>query len=99
MKLFMPGVLDSLSSENEPRPAVVNSPIDGSVHQVVTWLKHNVVDAESLEFYEWSDVVLTSEGRYSVTAEYGARSSSGAFRVERTVFILDADGTVLEALQ
>jgi len=99
VKLFAPGVIGSLTSEEAPPPVVRNSPIDGSVHQVVTWLRHNSVDAESLVFYEWSDVVRTSEGRYSVSAEYGARSSNGAFRVERMVFILDAEGNVVEVVE
>lgn len=75
---------------------VYNSYLDGSVHQVESWLRQNLKDPESLEIIEWYKVVDRKDGSFSVVVEYRARNGFGGFNVEKMKFYLDSGGKITD---
>ena len=85
----------SSSSNTSSREELVeNSAWDGSVYQVVEWLKNNLKDPDSLEFIEWSPVEKTVTGDFRVRVKYRAKNSFGGYMVENKIFVLDSSGSV-----
>ncbi len=83
----------------EPPPEVVtNSPWDGSVYEVKSWLKKNVKDPDSLEFIEWSPVSKTKDGGFTVRAKFRAKNSFGGYVIENKLFFLDSTGSLTNSI-
>ena len=104
--LFVLYLVDSFSSSNSPSnkrastsvEVVTNSPWDGSVSQVKSWLNANLKDPSSLEFIEWSPVSKTKDGGFMVRVKYRAKNSFGGHSVESRMFFLDTSGTVTNSI-
>lgn len=77
---------------------VFNSAWDNSVWQVEKYLKKNLKDPKSYEGIEWSKVVKTKTGGYMVRHKYRAKNSFGGYVISNQVFILDADGHVIQVM-
>lgn len=73
---------------------------DGSVYQVVAYLKKNLVDPKSYEGIEWSPLTKLDavEYKYSVRHKYRAKNSFGGYVIENRVFFLDKDGNVVNVV-
>jgi hypothetical protein len=82
-----------------PREVVENSAWDASVRQVERYLKQNLKDPDSYQSIEWSKVVKTDGGGFMVRHKYRAKNGFGGYTIEEQVFILDAQGNVLEAVK
>lgn len=76
---------------------VINSSYDGSVSQVVDYLKKNLKDPKSYEGIEWSEVKKTADG-YVVRHKYRAKNSFGGYVVENQIFYLNNNGEVISEL-
>jgi hypothetical protein len=74
-----------------------NDPTNESVWQVKDYLKKNLKDPGSYQSMEWSSVRKLENGTYMVAHKYRARNSFGAYTIEQRVFILAADGRVIES--
>lgn len=81
-----------------PAEIVSNSPWDGSVHQVVSWLQANLKDPKSLDVIEWSRIIKPDSGGFMVRCKYRAKNSFGGYIVEEKLFFLDATGKVTAAV-
>ena len=77
------------------KPAVKNSPWDGSVWAVEEYMKGRVLkDPDSFKAVQWGPVVRGC-GEYAVRLTYRARNSFGGYVVETRDFLLNADGVVV----
>ena len=78
---------------------VYNSPWDGSVAQVESWLRKNLKDPDSYKGIEWSPVAKVDNQtfKYMVRHKYRAKNSFGGYVVENKTFFLDANGNVMSA--
>lgn len=85
------------ASQQAARPAVFNSPLNGSVLQVERYLKANTKDPASLEFLEWSPVASGPESTFVVRVKFRAKNSLGGNSVEQHVFKLSPSGEVISA--
>lgn len=85
------------ASQLAARPAVFNSPLNGSVSQVERYLKANTKDPASLEFLEWSPVATGPESTFIVRVKFRANNSLGGSSVEQHVFKLSPSGEVISA--
>lgn len=74
---------------------VTNSAWDGSVSQVVDWIKKNANDADSFEAIEWSPVQKTESG-YLVRCKFKAKNAYGAYVTSNAIFELDNRGNVTD---
>lgn len=88
----------SPSAKSEPREIVSNSPWDGSVHQVESWLRENLKDPDSLEIIEWSPVQAVGTG-FAVRCKYRAKNGFGGYVIEQKLFHLDSAGRVTSAAE
>ncbi len=71
-----------------------NSPVDGSVHQVQTYLQANLRDPDSYQSIDWGKV-RQQEGHYVVSHRYRAKNGFGGYSVEEKTFVLDSAGQVI----
>lgn len=67
---------------------------DGTVQEVVDYLKANLKDPKSLEVIEWSPMKEQSPG-YAVRCKYRAKNSFGGYNIENRVFYMNPEGKVL----
>lgn len=88
----------SASPPAKPREVVENSAWDGSVQQVERYLKANLKDPDSYQSIEWSKVVKADGGGFIVRHKYRAKNGFGGYNIEEQIFILDAQGKVLQAV-
>ena len=72
---------------------VKNSSWDGSVSQVVKYLKNNLKDPNSYESIEWGNVTETDNG-YAVRHKYRAKNSFGGYVIENQIFHIDWQGNI-----
>ena len=72
---------------------VKNSSWDGSVSQVVKYLKDNLKDPNSYESIEWGNVTETDNG-YIVRHKYRAKNSFGGYVIEHQIFHIDWQGNI-----
>ncbi len=72
---------------------VKNSSWDGSVSQVVRYLKNNLKDPNSYESIEWGNVTRTDNG-YVVRHKYRAKNSFGGYVIEHQIFHIDWQGNI-----
>lgn len=72
---------------------VKNSSWDGSVSQVVKYLKNNLKDPNSYESIEWGNVTETDNG-YIVRHKYRAKNSFGGYVIEHQIFHIDWQGNI-----
>lgn len=72
---------------------VKNSSWDGSVSQVVKYLKNNLKDPNSYESIEWGNVTETDNG-YVVRHKYRAKNSFGGYVIEHQLFHIDWQGNI-----
>lgn len=72
---------------------VKNSSLDGSVSQVVKYLKNNLKDPNSYESIEWGNVTETDNG-YIVRHKYRAKNSFGGYVIEHQIFHIDWQGNI-----
>lgn len=72
---------------------VKNSSWDGSVSQVVKYLKNNLKDPNSYESIEWGNVTETDNG-YVVRHKYKAKNSFGGYVIEHQLFYIDWQGNI-----
>lgn len=72
---------------------VKNSSLDGSVSQVVKYLKNNLKDPDSYESIEWGNVTETDNG-YIVRHKYRAKNSFGGYVIEHLIFHIDWQGNI-----
>lgn len=72
---------------------VKNSSLDGSVSQVVKYLKNNLKDPDSYESIEWGNVTETDNG-YIVRHKYRAKNSFGGYVIENQIFHIDWQGNI-----
>jgi len=75
--------------------APTNSPWDGSVDQVMSYLRENAKDPDSLKCNAWSKVVSTDSGGYLVGCTVRAKNSFGGYDAFYAVFLMNADGKVI----
>jgi hypothetical protein len=94
----LPKQSNTVSSSSSPKTIVQNSPWDGSVFQVKSWLEDNLKDPKSLEYIEWSAVQKTDDGGFIVRVKYRAKNSFGGYVIENKVFSLDSAGTVTNSI-
>lgn len=84
---------DAYNEDGTPKK-VQNSAWDGSVQQVVSYLKKEyLIDPLSYQPIEWSPVQQVNDG-YWVRHQYRARNSFGGYVVMDQVFHLNMDGKV-----
>lgn len=74
---------------------VKNSSWDGSVSQVVRYLKNNLKDPSSYESIEWGNVTETDNG-YVVRHKYRAKNSFGGYVIEHQIFHIDWQGNITD---
>jgi len=72
---------------------VKNSSLDGSVSQVVKYLKNNLKDPDSYESIEWGNVTETDNG-YIVRHKYRAKNSFEGYVIEHQIFHIDWQGNI-----
>jgi uncharacterized protein YyaL (SSP411 family) len=72
---------------------VGNDDYDGSVKQVVTYLKENLKDPRSYESISWSKV-MQKDGNYFVRHKYRSKNSFGGYVVENKLFYIDLYGKI-----
>ena len=93
------GEKQSINSSDSLKPApetVSASPWDGSVVQVVRYLKNNLKDPDSYKGIRWGPV-SKKDGKFMVVHEYRAKNSFGGYTVETQLFTLDPSGRVISA--
>lgn len=79
-------------------PATVrNSEWDGSVREVMAYLKIALKEPDSFEAIEWSPVKRNCQG-YSVRVMYRARNGFGGMTIENQTFQIGRDGMVIEVV-
>jgi len=81
-------------AEMQRRSVVINSGWDGSVYQVVQYLKHHLKDPDSFDAIDWGRVDRSCAG-YTVQVRYRARNSFGGMVIETREFQLDTAGNVI----
>ncbi|MGE0020710.1 MAG: hypothetical protein AB7S72_13645 [Draconibacterium sp.] len=75
------------------REYVGNDDYDGSVKQVVTYLKEKLKDPKSYESISWSKV-MHKDGYYLVRHKYRAKNSLGGYVIENKLFYIDLCGAI-----
>lgn len=75
------------------RVYVGNDEYDGSVKQVVTYLRENLKDPRSYESISWSKV-MHKDNYYLVRHKYRAKNSLGSYGVENKLFYIDLYGDI-----
>lgn len=78
----------------ENKPKIANSPWDGSVYEVKSYLNKTLKDPKSYEGIEWSNVT-EKEGYFFVRHKYRAKNSFGGYVIETCIFKLDDNGSVI----
>lgn len=87
--------LAACEAQMKTAPRVMNSPWDGSVHQVERFLKREYLrDPDSFEAVAWSPVVRSCIG-YEVSVRYRARNGYGGMTMGQHTVTLDLDGNVV----
>jgi hypothetical protein len=74
---------------------VINSPWDQSVEPVKLYLKRHIHDADSFEVLQWGKVKTTERG-YQVRCKYRSKNVLGQYATQDRLFVLDADGVVID---
>lgn len=78
----------------------VNGPWNGEVRQVEQYLKATLNDAKSYEPVKWYQVLHNSEkGTYEVKHTYRAANAFGAKIMVTDLFVMDAEGNVIEQIR
>lgn len=75
------------------RAYVGNDEYNGSVKQVVTYLKENLNDPRSYESISWSKV-MHKDNYYLVRHKYRAKNSLGGYVIENKLFYIDLYGKI-----
>jgi len=75
------------------RAYVANDEYDGSVKQVVAYLKENLKDPRSYESISWSKV-MHKDNYYLVRHKYRAKNSLGGYVIENKLFYIDLYGEI-----
>ncbi len=88
-----PEELQKRREELNRREYVGNNEYDGSVEQVVDYLKENLKDPRSYESISWSKV-MHKNGYYMVRHKYRAKNSFGGFAVENKIFYINLYGEI-----
>jgi hypothetical protein len=65
--------------------------------EVISWMKNNLKDPDSVQYIEWSDVGKTADGYYSMNVKYRAKNSFNAFVIETMTFKFDTTGAIVSA--
>ena len=81
--------------EQESKPKIVNSPWDGSVYEVKSYLSKTLKDPDSYEGIELGNVI-EKEGYFFVSHKYRAKNSFGGYVIETYSFKLDNNGNVID---
>lgn len=90
--LFTPSTTNTATQQK-----IQNSPWDASVYQVENYLKRNYLkDPDSYQSIEWGKVVELNSDKYVVRHKYRARNSYGGYVVEEKLFVLDAEGNIID---
>ena len=85
---------ENTPADATPTEAIVhNDKYDGSVWQVVDYVKKNTREPSSVKFIEWSELTFV-DGAWIVRAKYRAKNGFGGYTVETTIFRLDQQGNV-----
>jgi hypothetical protein len=86
--------------QDTPSAKVSNSQLDGSVYQVVKYLKANLTDADSYESIEWGPVVKVDMPNWKSTVRhrYRAKNRFGSYTIQNQLFYLDASGNVVKTM-
>jgi hypothetical protein len=76
---------------------VNQSRIDGSVKQVVDYIKEHAHDPESYESVSWDTLYLTRGGafKYSIKHKFRIKNGFGALRLTHIEFFIDSSGKVV----
>lgn len=77
------------------KPAVVNSPLDQSVEQVLVYLKRNTHAADSIKVLEWGRVKAKKCG-YEVRCKYQSKNVLGMLSNQERLFVLNEDGVITD---
>jgi hypothetical protein len=88
-----------ITYEDTSLPVVENKHLDDSVKQDLSWLMCKLQDPGSLEFIEWSQVLSTNDGSYSVRIKYRAKNSFGEYFVGEKVFFFDSKGHIIKDIE
>jgi hypothetical protein len=94
--LYIGACISSLTDDSSD-DIVINSPWDGSVAQVETYLKKHLTDPDSFQAVEYGGVVKAGSGSnssYHVRCKYRAKNSFGGYVIHHQGFSLDKDGKV-----
>lgn len=80
---------------------VNNSAEDGSVKEVVQYIKDNVKDSESYEGIYWSKVMdmgfkHSTPHRYFVKHQYRIKNNFGSYITENHIFYIDDAGKIID---
>lgn len=70
---------------------------DGSVKQVVDYIKENAHDAKSYEPVQWDTLYIDESGigKYTIRHKFRIKNGFGAIRLTSIKFYLDANGNVV----
>ena len=84
-------------SSPTPTPAVIvkNNKWNGGVKQVEDYIERTLLDPDSYESIEWSEVKQKDDGYY-VRHKYRAKNSFGGYVVANQLFHLDFSGNVVD---
>ncbi len=88
-----PEELKRREEELNKREYVGNDDYDGSVKQVVAYLKENLKDPRSYESISWSKV-MHKDNYYLVRHKYRAKNSLGGYVIENKLFYIDLYGEI-----
>lgn len=71
---------------------------DGSVKQVVDYIKEHAHDAKSYESVQWDTLYLdeSGTGKYFIRHKFRIKNGFGALRLTSMKFYLDADGNIVD---
>ncbi len=86
----------TVAVDNQSTVAVYNDSWDGSVRQVKQWLNDNLKDPDSFKPIEWSPVLKTPSGHYTVRCKYRAKNSYGGYDIFNQLFYMDSQGNVIQ---
>lgn len=79
------------------QPGVVyNSPFNGSVEQVESYIKTRLRDPVSFQAAHWESVSRRCDGSYIVSVTYRARNGFGGMNVVKQLFELDENGVIFK---
>lgn len=92
---------DSRTSKNTHQ-TIYNNSLDGSVSQVVDYLRENLNDPSSYEPVSWSEVFKLNDAKqdgfacYQVRHKYRAKNAVGSLVLEEKLFRLDYKGAIVD---